>query len=50
MLTLAIIIYVFMCFISNWDLLWPITMITRGGLGDMAIVVVWVILLIGGLN
>lgn len=39
-----------MCFISNWDLLWPITMITRGGLGDMAIVVVWVILLIGGLN
>lgn len=50
MLTLAIIIYVFMCFISNWDLLWPITMITRGGLGDMAIVVVWGILLIGGLN
>ena len=50
MLTLAIIIYLFMCFISSWDFIWPITMLTRGGLGDMAIVIGWVILLIIGLN
>lgn len=50
MLTIAIIFYVFMCWISNWDLLWPITMITRGGLGDWLIVIVWAIFLIGGLN
>ena len=50
MLTLAIIIYVFMCFISNWNLIWPITMLAYGGLGDKAIVIVWGILLITGLN
>lgn len=50
MLTLAIVFYVFMCFISNWDLLWPLTMLSKGGLGDIAIVVVWVIVLIAGLN
>ena len=50
MLTFAIIIYVFMCFISNWNFIWPITMLTRGGLGDMAIAVIWGILLIAGLN
>ena len=50
MLTFAIIFYVFMCFISNWNFIWPITMLTRGGLGDMAIAVIWGILLIAGLN
>lgn len=50
MLTLAIIIYVFMCFISNWDIFWPLTMLSRGGLGDWAIVIIWAILLIVGLN
>ena len=38
-----------MCFISNWDLVWPLTMISKGGLGDWAIVVIWVICLIIGL-
>ena len=50
MLTLAIIIYIFMCFISNWDIFWPLTMLSRGGLGDWAIVIIWAILLISGLN
>lgn len=50
MLTLAIIIYVFMCWISNWNLIWPITMLLRGGLGDKAIAIAWVILLIAGLS
>ena len=49
MLTLAIIIYIFMCWISNWDLLWPLTML-GGGLGDIVIAVVWAILLISGLS
>ena len=49
MLTLAIIIYIFMCWISNWDFLWPLTML-GGGLGDIAIAVVWAILLISGLS
>lgn len=49
MLTLAIIFYVFMCWISNWDLLWPLKMLS-GGLGDIVIVVIWAILLITGLS
>ena len=49
MLTLACIIYIFMCWISNWNLFWPLTML-GGGLGDIAIVVVWGILLYAGLN
>ena len=48
MLTLAIIIYIFMYWISNWDLLWPLKML-QGGLGDIAIAVIWAILLIAGL-
>ena len=49
MLTFAIIFYIFMCWISDWNLLWPLKML-GGGLGDIAIAVVWVILLISGLN
>lgn len=50
MLTLAIVFYLFMCFISNWNLIWPITLLTRGGLGDIAVAIGWVIILIIGLN
>lgn len=50
MLTLAIIIYVFMLWICNFDIFWPITMLCRGGLGDKAIAIGWAILLIAGLN
>ncbi|MCD8393459.1 MAG: hypothetical protein LUC85_01320 [Bacteroidales bacterium] len=50
MLTIAAISYIFMCFISDWNLLWPIQMLVRGGLGDKAIAIVWGLLLIGGLN
>lgn len=46
MLVLAAIIYFFMCWISNWNLLWPIRMLTSGGLGDKAISIGWIILLI----
>ena len=49
MLTIAIIFYIIMCFISNWDFLWPLTMLSNGGLGDWAIVIVWAIFLIIGL-
>ena len=49
MLTIAIIFYVIMCFISNWDLTWPLTMLSNGGLGDWLIVIVWAIFLIIGL-
>lgn len=49
MLALACSIYVFMCFISNWNLLWPLTMLSKGGLGDKAIAIIWAILLIAGL-
>lgn len=49
MLTGACVFYVFMCWISNWDLLWPLTMLERGGLGDWLIVILWVIALISGL-
>lgn len=50
MLTLAIVIYMFMLWISNFDIIWPITMIARGGLGDMAISIAWGILLFAGLS
>lgn len=50
MLTLAIIIYVLNCFISNWNFIWPITLLVNGGLGDKAIAIIWGILLIAGLN
>lgn len=50
MLTIAIIFYIIMCFISNWDFIWPLTMLSRGGLGDWAIVIIWAILLIAGLS
>ena len=50
MLTIAITFYIIMCFISNWNLIWPITMLLGGGLGDKAIAIIWVILLISGLN
>ena len=50
MLTLAIVIYMFMLFISDFDIFWPITMLTRGGIGDIVISIGWVVLLIAGLN
>lgn len=49
MLTIAIIFYIFMCWISNWNFLWPLKML-QGGLGDIAITIIWVILLIAGLS
>jgi hypothetical protein len=39
-----------MCFISNWDFLWPLTMLLDGGLGDKIIAIIWGILLIAGLS
>ena len=48
MLTAAIVIYVFMCWICNWVLLWRLKML-QGGLGDIAVVIIWVALLIAGL-
>jgi len=50
MLKLAIFIYVFMCWISQWNLFWPFTMLRMGGLGDKIIVSVWAIILIAGLS
>lgn len=50
MLTFAIFIYVLVCFISDWNLIWPITLLVKGGLGDKAIAIIWGILLIAGLN
>ena len=50
MLTFAVIFYIFMCFISNWNLIWPITMLISGGLGDKAIAIIWAICLIIGLG
>jgi hypothetical protein len=50
MLTLACVIYFFMCFISGWNLLWPLKMISSGGLGDQIIALGWIALLIAGLN
>lgn len=50
MLTIVVIFYVFMCWISNWNILWPIKMLVEGGLGDKAIAIAWGIMLIGGLQ
>ena len=50
MLTIAISFYMFMCFISNWDLLWPLTMLLKGGLGDQIITIIWAILICNGLS
>lgn len=50
MLTLAAIIYVFMCFISGWNIFWPIKMLVDGAIGDKAIAIGWTIFLICGLN
>lgn len=50
MLTIAAVIYIFMCFISNWNIFWPVKMLVDGQIGDKAIAIVWGLLLIGGLN
>ncbi len=50
MLTFAIIAYIFMCWISNWNFIWPITMLLDGGLGDKLIALGWAICLIIGLS
>lgn len=49
MLTLASIIYIFMCWISNWNILWPVKMLIDGGLGDKIITIGWTILLMTAL-
>ena len=46
MLTLAFIIYLFMCWIINWNILWPLKMLIDGAIGDKAIAIGWIILLI----
>lgn len=46
MMTLVAIIYLFMCWLSNWNFGWPFKMLIEGGLGDKAISIGWVILLI----
>lgn len=50
MLVFACIIYVFLFWMSDWNPFWPLEMLSRGGLGDWAIVIVWGALLIAGLN
>lgn len=50
MVTIAIVIYVFMLFFSDWDFFWPITMIVCGALGDKMLALGWCVLLISGLN
>ncbi len=50
MLILASIIYLFMCFISGWNIFWPFKMLFDGGLGDKAIAIGWGILFLCGLN
>lgn len=49
MLTLAVVIYIFMCWISNWNILWPVEMLIKGSLGDKAIAIGWTILFITAL-
>lgn len=39
-----------MLWISNFDIFWPITMLTRGGIGDVVLTIGWGMLLYGGLN
>lgn len=50
MLMLAVIYYIIMCFISNWDIFWPIKMLVYGGLGDKAIAIIWGIILFSSLS
>lgn len=50
MLTIVTIFYVFMCWISNWNIIWPITLLTQGAIGDKAIAILWIVLLIAALN
>ena len=50
MLTFVAIVYVFMCWISNWNILWPVKMLLDGNLGDKAIAIVWSIMLFAGLH
>ena len=49
MLTFVSIIYIFMCWISNWNIIWPISMVTRGGLGDKLIAFGWTVMFITAL-
>ena len=49
MLFIAIIFYLVMCFVSNWNLLWPVTMLIDGGLGDKTIAIIWGVVLFAGL-
>ncbi len=46
MLTFVSIIYVFICWISNWNIFWPISMIVDGGLGDKVIAIGWIIMFV----
>ncbi len=50
MITLAAIIYLFMCYISNWNIFWPLKMLFKGAIGDKVIAIGWGILLYCGLN
>ena len=50
MLTIVTIFYVFMCWISTWTIIWPITLLTQGAIGDKAIAILWIVLLIAALN
>ena len=50
MLTFACVVYVFMCWISGWNLFWPLTLLFEGALGDKIIAIGWGALLIAGLN
>lgn len=50
MLILASIIYLFMCWISNWNILWPLKMLIDGGLGDKVIAIGWTILCVVALK
>lgn len=50
MLILAAVIYLIMCFISNRNLFWPVTLLVRGGLGDKAISVIWGLILFAGIS
>lgn len=50
MLVIVSLFYLFMCWISNWNILWPISMLVEGGLGDKAIAIIWIILLVAALR
>ena len=49
MLTLASIINISMCWISNWYLLWPLKMLIEVGLGDKLIAIGWSVLFVTAL-